>query len=92
LILTWRDRLLDRYDPSTTIFSNSQSDISTNSVSLYSLYLTAGRCMQEIWKEKTELQVSSHRLERPTKMPSLMLRPVSDRRIGKNFADRLVKA
>ena len=42
-------------------------------------------------KTRTELQVSSHRLERLTKMPSLMLRPVSDRRIGKNFAG-LVKA
>ncbi len=48
--------------------------------------------MQDMWKKKTELQVSSHRLERPTKMPNLMLRTVSDRRIGKSFADRLVTA
>ncbi len=48
--------------------------------------------MQDMWKEKTELQVSSHRLERPTKMPNLKLRTVSDRRIGKTYADRLVTA
>jgi hypothetical protein len=56
------------------------------------VYLTAGRCMQDMPKRKRELQVSSHRLEDPTKMPNLMLRTVSDRRIGKNFANRLVKA
>ena len=48
--------------------------------------------MQDMRKTRTKLRVSSHRLEKPTKMPNLMIRTVSDRRFGKNFADRLVKA
>ena len=48
--------------------------------------------MQDMRKTRTKLRVSSHRLENPTKMPNLIIRPVSDRRFGKNFAGRLIKA